>query len=285
VQAAPSGARVEPHSVFEAASMSKPLFAWAVLRLAEQGALDLEKPLDRYLPAPYLPGQEWSGLVTARMVLTHTTGLPNWRPGGWLSGGALAFQSRPGAAFTYSGEGFTWLMAAVEALTGEPFALFTRTRLLDPLGMRMSSYVWEPRFERDYARGHDAAGRPKGRPHYARGNPAFSLYTTPIEYGRFLLAMLGREVPEPFGLSPATLRRMLEPVSRREEGVYFGLGWSIRGGPGGHVFHGGSNGSGFRCMCRFYPGTGRGMVIMTNSDSGAEVYRRILGLAWPEARL
>ena len=269
--------KVREGSLFEACSMSKPLFTYAVLKLVEEGRLDLDRPLDSYLPSPYLPGQKWSGLVTARMVLTHRTGLPNWRKGGWLGGGALRFLCRPGSRFTYSGEGFTWLQTVVERITRTPLDVWMEKMALRPMGMALSSYRWKRDFESVYAHGHDKKGRLKNRPHYFRPNCAFSLYTTPTEYARFLLTIMDPHPSRPWQLRPETRDLMLHGNSPGREGTFRSLGFALRPVPGGVlVEHGGSNGAGFRCFSFFDPRGGSGLVVMTNSDSGRALYLRVL---------
>ena len=93
--------------------MSKPLFTYAALQLVESGKLDLDTPLDHYLPSPYLPDDPRTGEITPRMVMAHTTGLPNWRKGGWRAGGPLPLRFPPGTRFSYSGEGYLYLQRAV----------------------------------------------------------------------------------------------------------------------------------------------------------------------------
>ena len=105
VRVAGKPVKVDYDTVFEAASMSKSLFSYAVLKLVEKGEFDLDRPLDSYLPEPYLPDQPLAKKITGRMVMLHRTGLPNWREGGWRSGGPLPVQKEPDTCFTYSGEG------------------------------------------------------------------------------------------------------------------------------------------------------------------------------------
>ncbi len=277
--------KVKEDSLFEACSMSKPLFSYALLKLVEEGKLDLDRSLDSYLPSPYLPGLEWSGLVTARMVLTHRTGLPNWRKGGWRGGGPLHFLARPGTRFTYSGEGFTWLQAVVERITRTPLDAWMERKVLRPMGMALSSYRWRKAFEPLYAHGHDKLGRLKNHAHYYRPNAAFSLYTSPAEYARFLSALLVPGSKEAWRLKPETRDLMLRGVSPGGEGTLRSLGFAVRPFPGGAlVEHGGSNGAGFRCFSFIDPARGSGLVIMTNSDSGRALYLRVLEVLEPRYR-
>src|SRR5262245_12589079 len=95
---------VDDNTVFEAASLSKPVFAYAVLKLVEQGKIGLDVPLTKYLPTPYIDGDPRLEKITARIVLSHRTGFPNWRPGS-----SLSIHFTPGERFSYSGEGFIYL--------------------------------------------------------------------------------------------------------------------------------------------------------------------------------
>ncbi len=139
---------VDAQTLFEAASMSKLPAAYLALKLVEQGRLDLDRPLREYLDQPYLTDEPQHLKITARMVLSHTTGFPNWRKGGWRSGGPLPVLSEPGTKFTYSGEGFTYLQRVMEHITGEPFERYVKRTLFEPLGITTASYVWEDGFEK-----------------------------------------------------------------------------------------------------------------------------------------
>jgi len=131
--------KVNDETVFEAASMSKPLFSYRVLKLVEEGRFDLDRPLDSYLPEPYLPDQPTAKRITARMVMLHRTGLPNWREGGWRKGGPLPVLHEPDTRFTYSGEGYLYLQTAIAHLTGQSINAWMDESLLEPLNMTRST--------------------------------------------------------------------------------------------------------------------------------------------------
>jgi len=126
--------RVDEKTIFAAASLSKPVFALAVLRFRDQGGLDLDKPLQDYLP---FSEDERTRRITARHVLSHTTGLPNWR----FKPGVLRANFEPGSRFGYSGEGYFLLQRVVETLSGEPTEMFLRRRVFSPLQLRDSSFI------------------------------------------------------------------------------------------------------------------------------------------------
>ncbi|MBK9088352.1 MAG: serine hydrolase [Holophagales bacterium] len=130
-----TGAPVTGETLFEAASMTKPVFAFSVLKLVEQGRIDLDRPLAEYVAPPAVPFQEERLRITPRMVLSHTSGLPNWRKGGEERDGPLPVLFAPGSRFGYSGEAIFQLQRAVEKVTGEPIEEHARRTLFAPLGM------------------------------------------------------------------------------------------------------------------------------------------------------
>lgn len=135
------GIAVDDASLWEAASLSKPVFAHAVLQLVDRGDLVLDAPLVRYASPAYLGTSPWLARITVRDVLRHTTGLPNWRKDPARE--PLVPAVPPGTRIDYSGEAFTWLQLAVEAVTGESLDQAMRRLLFAPAGMRDSSYGWD----------------------------------------------------------------------------------------------------------------------------------------------
>ncbi|HEY6375054.1 MAG TPA: serine hydrolase domain-containing protein [Edaphobacter sp.] len=127
-------------SLFPAASMGKPVFAYAVLQLVDEGKLDLDRPLKLYLQDNTLSGS-YGERVTARHVLSHSSGLPNWRDGRDQPL-TLTPSFEPGTRFRYSGEGFYCLQRCVEKITGVGFEQWIQDRMMKPLGMRSSTYLW-----------------------------------------------------------------------------------------------------------------------------------------------
>jgi CubicO group peptidase (beta-lactamase class C family) len=285
VKRADAEEKIDERTLFEAASMSKPLFAYAVLKLVEQNKLDPDRPLVEYLSKPYLDDEPNHKLITARMVLTHTTGFPNWRKNGWREGGPLSVNFKPGTEYGYSGEAFLYLQRVVERLTGEPLTKFMQRVLLADIGMTASSYEFDEKRKQDYSGGHDHDGQFKtDRKFYPKGNAAFTLYTTPSDYAHFLIEMMKPDRSAPHSLSAEMIEAMLKPevkATGRHDG-WRGLAWQIHKTDSGmRVSHGGSNGSGFRCHCRFYPDRKAGIVIMTNSYSGEKLWKALIEIVDP----
>jgi CubicO group peptidase (beta-lactamase class C family) len=201
---------VSDNTVFEAASLSKPVFAYAVMKLVDAGKFDLDKPLNQYLPGDYDVGPDPRlGQVTARRVLSHTTGFPNWRGGD----STLKFYFTPGEKFSYSGEGFVYLSKVVEHITGEKFNDFMKRTVFNPLGMISSSYVWEDRFDTQKTSRHNALGEPSPQIKPPNANAAASLHTTAQDYARFIAALLNGD-----GLKKQTISQMLTPQIKVDEG-------------------------------------------------------------------
>lgn len=276
---ATTGATVTAGTIFEAASLSKPVFAYAVLQLVNAGALQLDVPLAKTIP-DYVPDDPQAAHVTARDVLRHTTGLPNWRSND------ASFQTHfpPGTRFSYSGEGFVWLQRVVEAGAGEPIAALMQRLVFDPLGMRDSGYTWRPEFDRDHADPHDAAVSPATKSRLTIANTAHSLQTTAVDYGRFLTAVLSGA-----RLAPATARLWLEPhvhvqwhrhqclspgTLASDQGVAWGLGWGLE--PESKTFfHWGDNGR-FKAFVIGSVADRSAVVIFTNGENGMSIMPHIV---------
>jgi CubicO group peptidase (beta-lactamase class C family) len=271
-------------AVFEAASLGKPVFAYGVVRLVKQGRLDLDAPLLRYLPQGYAHIQDPFDdahppvtdlvtapelrSVTARILLQHTSGLPNW------ADGPLAFDFVPGARWRYSGEGYVLLQRAVEAITGAPLDAFMRTEVFEPLGMTLSDYTWNARFEPLFVAGRSANGAPVQAKPFHAPIAAASLYTTAGDYAKFLSALLhdGSALDAIVG-APAHVDERL--------GLAWGLGWGIEEGPDDRfIWHWGSN-PGYRAFVMASLRSGDGVVILTDSDGGLALAKPIVSAVLP----
>jgi len=281
---------VTRETLFEAASMTKPVFAYTVLKLAEEGRIDLDRPLVEYLSERLLPSEAGRRKVSARMVLSHTSGFPNWRKGEEERDGPLPVLFLPGSRFSYSGEGMYFLQKVVERITGEPLEAYAQRTLFEPIGLRHTSYVWTEKEDSSLASGHDAAGHFLQKTRYVHANAAYTLYTTAEEYARFLAEIMKPYRSAPYSLSARSIRAMLahavaldarapigRPRAARGRSVYWGLGWSINTTPSGDiVHHSGANRSGFRCFSQFSMRRGTGIVIMTNSLAGDDLWTRLI---------
>ena len=197
-------------TIFEAASLSKPVFAYAVLKLVDEGKIDLDIPLNKYLGNNYDVGDdERLNKITARRVLSHTTGFPNWRN---RDSKTLPILLEPGERFSYSGEGFEYLRKTIEHITKMPLEDFMKKTVFVPLKMNSSTYVWNERSKEFKANRHNSLGQFAGNNENIEPNAAASLLTTAEDYARFLIAVLNRD-----GLKKQTRREMLNPQIRVDE--------------------------------------------------------------------
>lgn len=277
-------ARVNDNTVFEAASLTKPVFAYAVLKLVDNGKLDLDTPLVKYLPGRYDVGDDPRlDQITARHVLSHTTGFPNWRPEGDKT---LKIYFTPGNRFSYSGEGFVYLSKVVEHITGESQEAFIKRTVLDPLDMKSSNLVWRSDYESLKTFTHDWVGGVSGRGKPDKPNAAASLQTTANDYAKFVIAVL-----KGTGLKPATTRLMLTPQAsvtlagtnslntpdaKRSTTVLWGLGWGLEKTQDGMTFwHWGDNGD-TKAFVLADPKQKTGFVMFANSANGLSIINDIV---------
>jgi CubicO group peptidase (beta-lactamase class C family) len=163
-----------PATLYNIASLTKPLTAEIVLRLASRGKISLDEPMDRDWIDPDLASDPRHTLLSARLALTHQTGLPNWR-----ATTGLSFMQDPGKTWSYSGEGFQYVARFVERRTHETLDRLAVRYLFNPLRMKETSYVSQPWFEGRIAVPHDAVGKPLTPTLTERANAADLVYTTP----------------------------------------------------------------------------------------------------------
>ena len=278
-------ARVNDNTIFEAASLTKPVFAYAVLKLVDNSKLDLDTPLVKYLPGRYDVGDDPRlDQITARHVLSHTTGFPNWRPRGDKT---LKIYFTPGDRFSYSGEGFVYLSKVIEQITGESQEAFIKRTVFDPLDMKSSNLVWRNDYESLKTFTHDWVGGVSGRGKPDQSNAAASLQTTANDYAKFVIAMLNGT-----GLKRSTARLMLTPQAsvtlagvnsldapdaKRSPTVSWGLGWGLEKTQDGMAFwHWGDNGD-TKAFVLAAPKQKSGLVMFANSANGLSIINELVG--------
>lgn len=298
-----TGKPLRTDTVLYGASLSKAVFSVLVMKLVEQGVLDLDKPLQDYVSEPLWQNQgtawheDLSALrddpryrrITARMSMSHTTGLPNWR---WFEPDQkLRIHFEPGERFNYSGEGMTFLQIVIQKVTGKSLEQLMQEHVFGPYGMTMSSYTWQPRFEANYAVGHASDGKlhPKDKDNPARA-PS-TLETTTDDYVKFMTAVLRRE-----GLREASWNEIFKPQVRIRTRTQFGsgstetssandaielsygLGWGLQRTPYGWGAFKEGHGDGFQHYSIIYPGKKLGVLLMSNSDNAESIFSHLLTL-------
>jgi CubicO group peptidase (beta-lactamase class C family) len=187
------GAPADTNTVFRAASLGKPVFAYLVLRLVDEGVLALDSPVVDYLPRPLAQTAHYRALaadprhraLTARRILSQQSGMPNWN-----RQGPVPLLTQPGTVFWYSGEGYGLLQFVIEQRTGRTVTDLAREKVFEPLGMAHSSYLWESRFDDRFAVDTLLAQHPILLRSREQAEVAGSFLTNAADYARFLLAVL-----------------------------------------------------------------------------------------------
>jgi CubicO group peptidase (beta-lactamase class C family) len=298
---------LQTNTNFYGASLSKAVFAVLVMKLAEENIIDLDKPLQGYLPKPiyeYGKGSSWNQdytdlkkdslyqKITARMCLDHTTGCPNWR---WDDPDQkLRVRFQPGSGYSYSGEGFCYLQFVLEKLTGKLLEQLMEEKIFRLLHMNTSAYTWQPGFEKNYCFGHDSKGKVLEKDKDNAPRSASTLETTPDDYSLFLVAVLQHKI-----LKPASYKIMFTPQIKLRSKIQmqpkawldttnadndsirlsYGLGWGILQTPFGFGAFKEGHGDGFQHYSIIFPGKQTGILIMTNSDNGEGIFKELLEFA------
>jgi CubicO group peptidase (beta-lactamase class C family) len=311
VRRAATEGKVTGDTAFEAASLTKPVFAAVVMQLANERVIDLTKPLAEYLPPPN-PNDERSKLITATHVLSHSGGWRNWRNNMQT---ALTADFDPGSRFSYSGEGYFHLQRIVETLTKKALPQLARERVFQPLGMQNSGLIWRPQLDPILASPHTNRGVPMDSfnarmgkafqgltgeigkpvdewsaadvekampradanmpvlPNFLVPNAAASLVTTARDYGTFVRWLLGNG---PVKGGRAIFDRMLVQQATINDSLGWGSGIGLEQ-TGGRRFawHWGDN-PGFKNFVIIEPAAGSAIVLFTNGNAGQRVYERVL---------
>ena len=287
-----TGAPVNEATIFSAQSMSKPVFAYRVMKQCERGVLDLDAPLTRYTSTIFVENDLRLKEITARRVLSHTSGLPNWRS----KEDPLRIHFQPGTKWLYSGEGYHYLQSVVTGLVGHrdnsqcgtfeegyrvcatDFGEYMEANLLQPFGMKSSGYLWTEVTPKDLARPHDKDGNPLPQKAptaaaVARYGSAGSLLTTATDYVKFLIEVMQPKPADDYRLNEASRREMLKPqiAAPLPFKASWGLGWQIwHLDQGDLVAHGGDF-DGWHSQSAFSLERKAGFVILTNGENGIDM--------------
>lgn len=288
------GRTVNGDSRFQVASMSKWVTAWGVMKLVEEGKLDLDKPVSIYLKRWQLPQTKFNNNgVTVRRLLSHMAGLTDglgyagFKPGapvqsleGSLTRAADASPGHdgrtqvgiePGTEFDYSGGGYTLLQLLIEDVTGQSFNGYMKATVFEPLGMTRSTFVLDDSEAADVADFFDQHGKPAT--HYRfTALAAASLYTTANDMARLLQAQAAGANGEPPGrgvLTPQTLLEMRKPHASQYGAEIWGLGTMLYAPNNAGSFvigHDGNNEPAINTAARVDPATGDGIVILETGN-------------------
>jgi CubicO group peptidase (beta-lactamase class C family) len=285
------------NTLMSGASFTKPVFAYLVMQLVEEGTLDLDKPVYQYLEKPLpeyegykdLVGDERYKLITARMLLSHTSGFPNWRR--FNPDRKLNIMFTPGSKYSYSGEGISLLQLIVESITGKDVGEMIRERIFKPFGMTRTGMTWEERFNDDYAIGYDEKEQPLGHRRRSRAQAAGSMDTTITDFARFMEAVM-----EGKGLTTEAKTLMLTPqikiyskqqfpipsIETTDENraiqLSYGLGWGLFQTPYGKAYFKEGHDDGWENHTVAFPDKKIAIVLMANSSNGDSIFKELLEL-------
>ena len=283
------------NTVMYGASFTKAVFAYMVMQLVGEGLIDLDKPVSQYLPkqlAEYenyrdLASDERYKLITMRMLLSHTTGFPNFR---WINPDQkLDIKFTPGSKYAYSGEGINLAQFIVEAVTKRDAGEMVRERIFKPFGMTRTSMTWDERFKDDLAIGYDDQGKPLGHNQRKNTRAAGSMDTTISDYARFMEAVMqGKGVTK--RMKEVMLTPQIQIFSRaqfptmsgettdenRPIKLAYGLGWGLFETPYGKAYFKEGHDDGWENHSVAFPEKKIAIVLMSNSSNGDSIFKELL---------
>ena len=307
---------VDGATVWQVGSLSKPVFALGVMRLVDAGKIGLDRPLVEYVPGEMIKDDPRSRSITARHVLSHSSGLQNWR---FQQGQNLQLSFAPGERWSYSGEGIYYLQRAVEQVTGQSLVQFTNESVLRPLGMTSSSFFWLPDFEKRIATAHNGDGRVAADyivqnvprltkvadewkkpvetwrhedqekaqaqvenrfppfPTFFPANAAGTLIASIEDYAMFVGAILNP--PSAKTLSINSYAEMLKPQMRISDAVSWGLGWGLQTEQTGTKFWHWGEGINYRTFVIGDRSSRNAVIVFTNARNGRKIWERIVSEA------
>jgi len=259
------------NTIWNVASLTKPITAIVTLKLVSEGKWNLDEPLNKYWTDPDIANDANTKLLTTRIILSHQTGFPNWRY--MNESGKLDFKFKPGTKYQYSGEGFEYLRKALEKKFGKTLDQLASELVFEPLKMKDSQLIWNDKIDLSrYAIGYDNKGNSYELTKNKTASAADDLLTTIEDYGTFLCSIMNSE-----GLSKKVFDDMNSHQIATKKNKYFGLGFEIYdlGNENYALSHGGAD-KGVQTIFILLPKTKQGIVIFTNVDDGYKVYENIV---------
>lgn len=269
---------VTDKTIFEGASLSKSVFACFVMTYVEAGKLELDKPLYQYLPYPDIEYDERYKKITARMVLSHRSGFPNWRED--EEDKKLKLKFEPGADFLYSGEGYQYLAMVLKHIEGTDWngleAVF-QDKIAKPLGMEHTVFIQTPYTQAHKAEPYDENGKwidwrndywhKKGKDVFGA---AYSIHSEPIDFSKWMIALMNQTL-----LSAESYKELFRQHSKLDNptvNVHYTLGFYKINDV---LAHAGDN-TGFTCFFALDAQKDWGYVLFTNSKFGQTLGNELL---------
>lgn len=259
------------NSLFNVASLTKPITAITVLRLVSLGKWNLDEPLDKYFIDSDITKDPRYKKLTTRVILSHQTGFPNWR---WMNNDKkLRFEFDPGTKYQYSGEGFEYLRKALENKFHKSLEELAKELVFQPLDMKDTSYIWnEKKYSERMILGYDNSGKPYEIIKNKTPNAADDLVTSVEDYGKFLVGVLNNDL-----LSSKIAEEMKTKQIETKKNKFFGLGFEIYDLGNNEIVlsHGGSD-KGVNTIVFLLPKTKKGLIIFTNAENGYKIYEPLV---------
>ncbi|TDW45829.1 CubicO group peptidase (beta-lactamase class C family) [Flavobacterium sp. 270] len=259
------------NTIWNVASLTKPVTAIVALKLISQGKWNLDEPVYKYWTDPDIANDPNNKLLTTRIILSHQTGFANWRF--MNKSGKLEFQFKPGTKYQYSGEGLEYLRKAMESKFHKTLNQLATELIFEPLKMTDTKYIWDSKTDESrFAIGYDNKGKAYEIFKNKTANAADDLLTTIEDYGTFLCSVMNGD-----GLSKKVFEEMNSNQVETVKGKHFGLGFEKYDLENGEyaLSHGGSD-QGVQTLFFILPKTKEGLLIFTNADDGHKVYEQLV---------
>ena len=259
------------NTIFNVASLTKPLTAMVALKLVSLGKWNLDEPIYKYWTDADVANDPRNKKLTTRFILSHQTGFPNWRY--MNENEKLNFQFEPGTKYQYSGEGMEYLRKALEKKFKKSLQQLANELIFQPLKMTDTKYIWDKNVDTTrLAIGYDKDGKAYEIVKNEKPNAADDLLTTVEDYGKFLVSVMNGD-----GLSKIVFDEITKNQVASTKGKHFGLGFEIYDLGNGEIAlsHGGSD-NGVQTIVFILPKTKQGLLIFTNSDTGGSVFENLL---------
>ncbi len=259
------------NTIFNVASLAKPVTAMVALKLVSLGKWDLDEPIFKYWTDPDVISDPRNKELTTRHILSHQSGFPNWRYSN--KSNKLCFQFSPGTKYQYSGEGIEYLRRALESKFEKSLNELATNLIFEPLSMDDTQYIWNSNVdETRFAKGYDNQGNSYETIKNKTPNGADDLLTTIEGYGKFLISVMNGD-----GISEEVFTDMTTHQVESTKGKHFGLGFEIYDFKDGKyaLSHGGAD-KGTQVIVFIFPESKDGLIIFTNVDDGYKVYEKLL---------
>jgi len=294
---------LDVNHIFYGASLSKAVFGYLVAQLVNENKIDLDRSLDSYFDVdlPEIPidkefrrlhdlkDDERYKLITTRMCLSHTTGLPNWR---WINnpGERLSIQSTPGTVYSYSGEGIMLSQWLIEHITKKDIEDLAKEKVFKPLQMNNTDYLWRNEFKEHFCYGHSAQQKKLPKDIETEDAAAAgSMETTLVDYSKFLEHILklyseDSEItqnmfnPNVRIKSKAQFGPLAKEETNENDGIElsYGLGWGLLKSDYGIGAFKEGHSEGFQHYSILFPDKNIGVLLMSNSDNAESIFKELL---------